>query len=150
MSLKSGLGAGDGGCVAFAFCTVSHLDDQSASRLGIITRKDRSNMTVTGQLLFDPLARPTNAGQSLPLAYYNFLSNRHHDADAFIRMRAFLDTHPRNSIVTPARVCTTLAAMDKRAIRRAALVTLRRAICERFAAGAERRAWLRWASRLAA
>jgi hypothetical protein len=36
------------------------------------------------------------------------------------------------------------ASMDERAIRRAALVTVRRAICERFPLGAERRAWLRW------
>jgi hypothetical protein len=34
--------------------------------------------------------------------------------------------------------------MDKRAIRRAALITLRRAILERFPPGRERTAWLRW------
>ena len=34
--------------------------------------------------------------------------------------------------------------MDGKAIRRAALVTLRRAILERFLPGAERTAWLRW------
>ena len=36
------------------------------------------------------------------------------------------------------------ASMDERAIRRAALVTVRRAILERFPPGRERRAWLRW------
>jgi hypothetical protein len=34
--------------------------------------------------------------------------------------------------------------MDEKAIKRVALVTLRRAICERFPPGPERRAWLRW------
>jgi hypothetical protein len=34
--------------------------------------------------------------------------------------------------------------VDEKAIRRAALITLRRAICERFPPGPERRAWLRW------
>jgi hypothetical protein len=34
--------------------------------------------------------------------------------------------------------------MEEKAIRRAALITLRRAICERFPPGLERRAWLRW------
>jgi hypothetical protein len=42
------------------------------------------------------------------------------------------------------------ARMDDEAIRRAALITLRRAICERFPPGAERRAWLRSLERLAA
>ena len=37
-----------------------------------------------------------------------------------------------------------LPGMDEKAIRRAALITLRRAICERFPPGRERRAWLRW------
>jgi hypothetical protein len=36
------------------------------------------------------------------------------------------------------------ARVDDEAIRRAAFITLRRAICERFPPGAERRAWLRW------
>jgi hypothetical protein len=36
--------------------------------------------------------------------------------------------------------------VDEKAIRRAALITLRRAICERFPAGRERRAWLTWAA----
>jgi hypothetical protein len=35
--------------------------------------------------------------------------------------------------------------MNDEALKRAALVTLRRAICERFPPGPERRAWLRWA-----
>jgi hypothetical protein len=39
-------------------------------------------------------------------------------------------------------------AMDEKAIRRAALVTLKRAILERFPPGPERRAWLRWAAGL--
>jgi hypothetical protein len=39
--------------------------------------------------------------------------------------------------------------VDEKAIRRAALITLRRAICERFPLGPERRAWLRWAVRAA-
>ena len=34
--------------------------------------------------------------------------------------------------------------MDEKAIRRAALITLRRAIYERFPRGPERRAWLGW------
>jgi len=34
--------------------------------------------------------------------------------------------------------------MDAKAIRRAALITLRRAICERFPPGRERDAWLAW------
>ena len=34
--------------------------------------------------------------------------------------------------------------MDEKAIRRAALLTLRRAILTRFPPGHERRAWLRW------
>jgi hypothetical protein len=38
--------------------------------------------------------------------------------------------------------------MDARAIQRAALITLRRAICERFPPGRERRAWLAWADRV--
>jgi hypothetical protein len=38
--------------------------------------------------------------------------------------------------------------MDAKAIRRAALITLRRAICERYAPGAERQAWLAWLERL--
>jgi hypothetical protein len=37
-----------------------------------------------------------------------------------------------------------LAVMDERAIRRAALLTLRGAIRERFPLGAERTWWLRW------
>jgi hypothetical protein len=44
--------------------------------------------------------------------------------------------------------CTPLPGMEERVIRRAALVTVRRAICERFPPGAERRAWLAWALRL--
>jgi len=39
--------------------------------------------------------------------------------------------------------------MDEKAIRRAALVTVRRAILERFPPGRERDAWLRWVERLA-
>jgi hypothetical protein len=39
--------------------------------------------------------------------------------------------------------------MYEKAIRRTALVTLRRVIRERFPAGPERRAWLRWAVRAA-
>jgi hypothetical protein len=46
--------------------------------------------------------------------------------------------------VTPAADRTTLPGVDAQAIRRAALVTLRRAICERFPPGAERRTQLRW------
>jgi hypothetical protein len=42
-----------------------------------------------------------------------------------------------------------LAAMDERANRRAAIVTLRRAIRERFPPGVERTRWLRWAARAA-
>jgi hypothetical protein len=38
--------------------------------------------------------------------------------------------------------------MDSKAIKRAALMTLRRAIFERFPPGPTRRAWLRWAERL--
>jgi hypothetical protein len=39
--------------------------------------------------------------------------------------------------------------MDERAIRRAALITLRRAILERFPPGLERRTWLRWLKTMA-
>ena len=46
--------------------------------------------------------------------------------------------------MTPVSSCPTLARMDEKAIRRAALVTLQRAILERFPPGPERRAWLRW------
>lgn len=35
-------------------------------------------------------------------------------------------------------------AIDAKAIRRAALITLRRAICERFPPGKEQTKWLRW------
>jgi hypothetical protein len=38
--------------------------------------------------------------------------------------------------------------VDARAIRRAALITLRRAICERFPPGRERDSWLPWAARI--
>jgi len=38
---------------------------------------------------------------------------------------------------------TTLASMDEKAMRRAALVTLRRALCERCPPGSERPGWLR-------
>jgi hypothetical protein len=38
--------------------------------------------------------------------------------------------------------------MDEKAIRRAALITLHRAICKRFPAGRERNAWLAWAERM--
>jgi hypothetical protein len=41
-----------------------------------------------------------------------------------------------------------LAVMDGRAIRRAALATLRRAIRERFPPGRARRVWLAWAQRV--
>ena len=43
--------------------------------------------------------------------------------------------HVRNAVVTPAAVCSRLLGMDAKAIRRAALITLRRAICERFRLG---------------
>ena len=36
--------------------------------------------------------------------------------------------------------------VDEKTIQRAALITLRRAICERFPPGRERRAWLTWAA----
>jgi len=36
--------------------------------------------------------------------------------------------------------------MDEKAVRRAALITLRRAIWERFPPGRERDAWLTWAA----
>jgi len=36
------------------------------------------------------------------------------------------------------------AGMDSKAIKRAALMTLRRAMLERFPPGRERTAWLRW------
>jgi len=39
------------------------------------------------------------------------------------------------------------AVMDSEAIRRGALITLQRAICERFQPGRERRAWLRCAAK---
>jgi hypothetical protein len=39
--------------------------------------------------------------------------------------------------------------MDEKAIRRAALVTVRRAILERFPPGPERETWLRWAEQIA-
>jgi hypothetical protein len=42
-----------------------------------------------------------------------------------------------------------LAAMDGRGIRQAALVTLRRAIRERYPPGTERTRWLRWAAHAA-
>jgi hypothetical protein len=57
---------------------------------------------------------------------------------------AFLADRTRNSVVTPPAGCTTLTGMDEKAIRRAALITLRRATCVRFPPGLERRAWLRW------
>jgi hypothetical protein len=37
--------------------------------------------------------------------------------------------------------------MDEKALRRAALITLRRAICQRFPRGREREGWLEWAGR---
>ena len=40
--------------------------------------------------------------------------------------------------------------MDEQAIKRAALVTVRRAICERFPPGPERRTWLRTTDRVLA
>jgi hypothetical protein len=40
--------------------------------------------------------------------------------------------------------------MDEKAVRRAALVTLRRAIWEHFPPGVERTGWLRWLTRIAA
>jgi len=54
---------------------------------------------------------------------------------------AFREHRTRFPVVTPATACTTPPAMDERAIRRAALTTVRRAICERFPPGPERRAW---------
>jgi hypothetical protein len=39
--------------------------------------------------------------------------------------------------MTQAAICTTLPSMDEKTIRRAALITLHRAICERFPAGRE-------------
>ena len=38
------------------------------------------------------------------------------------------------------------AGMDEKAVRRAAFVTVRRAICERFPPGRERAKWLAWAN----
>ena len=54
------------------------------------------------------------------------------------------------SVVTPLADCTTPALMDERAILRAAQITLRRAICERFPPGRERRVWLSWLRELVA
>jgi hypothetical protein len=53
----------------------------------------------------------------------------------------FLHTHARNVPVTPAATRIMLGALDKRAIRRAALVTVRRAIVERFPPGPVRERW---------
>jgi len=38
--------------------------------------------------------------------------------------------------------------MDEQAIRRAAYITLHRAICERIPPGRQRQAWVRWLARL--
>jgi hypothetical protein len=62
---------------------------------------------------------------------------------------AFLRNRARNSVVTPAASPTTLPARNEKAIRRAALVTVRRTILERFPPGRERRALPRWADRVA-
>jgi len=40
--------------------------------------------------------------------------------------------------------------MDEKAMRRAALITVRRAICERFPPGQERDSWLAWLGRIEA
>ena len=50
----------------------------------------------------------------------------------------YLRNRTRNVVVTLAVSCTTLTGMEEKAIRRAALITLRRAICERFPPGPER------------
>jgi len=61
----------------------------------------------------------------------------------------FLDDRTRNSVVIAGTSCPMLSVMDERAIRRAVLLTLRRAIVERFPPGPERTWWLRWAARVA-
>ncbi len=45
--------------------------------------------------------------------------------------------------MTPLAECMTLADMNEAALIRAAQITLRRAILERFPAGPERQKWLR-------
>jgi len=55
-----------------------------------------------------------------------------------------LHDHARNPVVTRAAKAWDAGGMDQRAVRRAALVTVRRAIRERFPPGLERTACLRW------
>ena len=50
----------------------------------------------------------------------------------------------RFSVVTPLAECMTLPDQNEAALIRAAQITLRRAILERFRAGPERQKWLRW------
>jgi hypothetical protein len=45
----------------------------------------------------------------------------------------------------PDAASAKLSGMDEKAITRAALITVRRAILERFPPGPERTRWLRWA-----
>jgi hypothetical protein len=47
----------------------------------------------------------------------------------------FLDNRTRKTLVTPAAGLYHAAAMDEKAIRQSALITLRRAILERFPPG---------------
>jgi hypothetical protein len=49
--------------------------------------------------------------------------------------------------VTPPSICTPLATLDEQAIRRAALITLRRAILQNFPPGPERDERLEWLTR---
>jgi hypothetical protein len=58
--------------------------------------------------------------------------------------RAFVNDHTRNTVVTPPAVSTALAGMDAKAIRRAAFITLRRAILQNFPPGPERDKRLEW------
>jgi hypothetical protein len=60
----------------------------------------------------------------------------------------FLHDHGRNAVVTPG-ASMRAGSMDEKAIKRAALLTLRRALRERFPPGVERTRWLRWAARAA-
>ena len=59
-------------------------------------------------------------------------------------MGAFLRNRARFSLVTPYEGTRHAETVDKKAIRQAALITLRRAICERFPLSPARTAWLRW------
>jgi hypothetical protein len=51
-----------------------------------------------------------------------------------------------NAVVTAGAGCKTLRRMDEKAIRLAAMVTVQRTIQDRFPAGRQRTAWLRWFS----